>query len=163
MNRQHRTKEERSEGGKKRGYLDPPLVPPLGPSRPRQGCSPATRLPQPSVCPQHLAAPHSTRASTRRTRALLRGPAEPRQAPGVLSARPRELRPLGWREGRALRHAHSTLGGVVSGYLPRVPAPHRVLPAPARSWAVGVFTRLSLWCCWRGRRRRKGRRPNSSR
>lgn len=87
---------------------------------------PGSRSPEPSRSTQRRRT--KPRASTRRTRARLRGPVEPRPAPGVLTAQPRERQPLGLRAERAPEPAHCTLGGVVSGYLLPGPAPTSSLP-----------------------------------
>lgn len=91
---------------------------------------PGSRTPAPSRSTQRRRT--KPRASTTRTRALLRGPVEPWPAPGVLTAQPREPQPLGRRAERAPEPAHCTLGGVVSGYLLRGPAPTSSPPPFAR-------------------------------
>lgn len=122
---QHRTKEEGSEAERASGYLSPLLVPPLGSSRPRQGCRRAIRFPQPR------AAPYQPQARTRQTRALLRGLAEPSRC--LASSRPR-LRTALWEVWFPI----TSSGG---------PPPPHVLSEPSSAWVAGVFTRLGALSC----------------
>lgn len=117
----HRTKEEATEGARASGYLGPRLAPRLRPSRPRQRCS------RPSSFPQPPAAPHQPRVSSRRTRALWRGPVEPSRRPA--SSRPRP-RCCGLRGGARSARLRTALWEVWFSMTSRGTAP---APAPTRS------------------------------